>query len=273
MKGEAGVRQAVRARTDHVDVGNQRRKVGLQTVAQGAKAGALPGFRRNRPGRRTEAGDSREVLGAGATPALLATAPHQWGKRDGLRGRDDGADARGATDLVAGDEERVAAKRRHRQRDLAERLNRIHHQRRAMGTAERGNLGHGLDDAGLVVGGHERDKRRTAIGEKRTEPSEVDDTRFGHRAHRHRLGREAATGQHAGMFNGRNDEARERPLGAIPEKSGDSTVAAASLPPEVKVTQRGSAPTRTATDCRASSIIRRAARPRHGPPTHCPPPS
>ena len=43
--------------------------------------------------------------------------------------------------------------------------------------------------------------------------------------------------------------------------SGDSASMLASVPPEVKTTLRGSAPTSAATCSRASSIRRRAARP------------
>ena len=59
-------------------------------------------------------------------------------------------------------------------------------------------------------------------------------------------------------------ETRRRPQGAPSRPApvaGASASMLASVPPDVNTTLRGSAPTRAATSARASSIMRRAARP------------
>ena len=116
-------------------------------------------------GGRAHAGDGRHVLGAGAAVALLAPAGHErhqpHAAADPQR-----ADALGPAELVRRDRQQVDAERGDVDRNLAGGLHGVGVEQRAAGAGQRGQRGHRLQRADLVVGVHDRYEGR-AIGQQR----------------------------------------------------------------------------------------------------------
>jgi len=83
-----------------------------------------------------------------------------------------------AAELVRRQREAVGAPERDRQPGG---LHRIDMQKRAVAAAERGGLGDRLEDAGLVVGGHEADQRGRRTGQQGVERRKVGDSVRVHR--------------------------------------------------------------------------------------------
>ncbi len=107
---------------------------------------------------------------------LLAAAAEQRRQIDPA-GHDEGADPWRATDLVRRQCDEIGADRPGLDRDLAGGLDRVAMEQRAMPLRDLSDLGHRLDDAGLVVGIHHRYQRRALIArEKPVERVEGDDS-------------------------------------------------------------------------------------------------
>ena len=157
---------ATRASRAAVDVraGDRGEEVALERVAQRGDPVDLgeagPGAR----GGDAEADQRRDVLGAGAAVALLASAGHL---RDQPRAATDPqrAGALRAGELVAGDGQQIDAERRDVERQLAGRLHGVGVEQRPAGVGDGGERGDRLDGADLVVGEHHRDQRG-AIGDQ-----------------------------------------------------------------------------------------------------------
>ena len=104
--------------------------------------------------RDCERRDGRCIEGAGSNVSFLATPVHDRSKGEGGV-EDEGADAKGATDLVAADSHRMSADLREIHRDLADCLHCIRVERDSGFAAEFGDSPHRLDGSDLVVRPHD----------------------------------------------------------------------------------------------------------------------
>lgn len=147
--------------------------------------------------------DSVDVLGT-AAPALLLGAAHQeWGKS----GRTfEEADTLGATELVGAADDHGAASEGGGGK-FADPLRGIAGIGNAVGKAERGEIGPGLEDAGLIVGGHDEDGGDVAVAELVVDPGEIDDAVRGDRNQAGAVPEPAAGGgEDGGMFDGGDED-------------------------------------------------------------------
>ncbi len=134
---------------------------GLELVAQRREPANLCKISPRSCRRGAEARDPRHVLGAGAPAALLPAAATAAAASVTPSRTIERADARRTAELVGREAEEIDAERRHIDRDPA----RAPAPRRNGASApwRMGDLGRfrdRLDDAGLVVGQHDRDQRR-----------------------------------------------------------------------------------------------------------------
>ena len=107
---------------------------------------------------QAEACDQRDWQCAGAEPAFLAAAEHQRAEREALVAappRYQGADAFRGVDLVAGDAQQIDPAMTQGLDLLAESLGGVDVEIRLVPGKDVGDLRDRLDDAGLVVGGHD----------------------------------------------------------------------------------------------------------------------
>ena len=112
-----------------------------------------------------------------------------------------------------------------------------------------------LDDAGLVVGEHHRNKRTLGPSKARSKSMKIDNAVAGDRQFLDRVGGKAAAAAHRRMLDRRDKQPVAPALCGQPISSaGVSASMLASVAPLVKVTFLASAPTRAATCSRASSI-------------------
>ena len=175
----------------------------LEIVAQPGERGKVGRAPRRRVRAATpKPGDAGDVLGTGAKAALLATAMDQPLDQHLGRARDQRADALRAGQLVGRKcVAEIGAQRRHvdRRSCRAAWTASQWSQRAVLPGADRGNLGHGLDHAGLVVGQHQRHHRRlAAFGQQRGQRGQIDPA-----VTTHRRGHGMATGkQHRFMLDG-----------------------------------------------------------------------
>lgn len=123
--------------------------------------------------RLAEADDRRDVLGSAAQAFLLGTTVVQRPQVD-PRAAYQCADALGPVELVARQAHQVSTERLEIQRHLAGCLHGVHMQPRARGADHRSGPRHILDDAGLVVGAHQRHQRDRAPLELPREGRPVD---------------------------------------------------------------------------------------------------
>ena len=147
----------------HLQVREALAQAAVQAIPQRTQvlhpAGELPAGQLCRGAQPHHRG---HVLGPGAHAALVGRAQQQ-----GLQRRApsdvEGADALGGVELVPCHREEIHAELLHVHRDLAHRLRRIGVQHSAAGAAGRGDVGHRLQGAGLVVGQHQRHQRGGAL--------------------------------------------------------------------------------------------------------------
>ena len=233
--------------------GTRGEEVALERVAQRGDAADLgeagPGAR----GGDAEADQRRDVLGAGAAVALLASAGHL---RDQPRAAADPqrAGALRAGELVAGDGQQIDAERRDVERQLAGRLHGVGVEQRAARVGDGGELGDRLDGADLVVGVHHRDQRG-AIGDQRRpgHPGAIDagcDRRRASVTSQPRRARARAVCRTASCSMVLTTRCR-RPDGSSASAAPRTARTSASVPLPVKMTSVGSPPTRAATAARA----------------------
>jgi hypothetical protein len=108
-----------------------------------------------------EADDAGYVFGSGAALALVRAAVQHGGEADVLADEED-ADAFGGVELVTGEGEEVDVLKRtfgaQVEWEFAGGLDCVGVEERAGGVGDGGELGDGLDDAGLVVGEHDADE-------------------------------------------------------------------------------------------------------------------
>ena len=216
--------------------------------------------------RAAEGHRTRHVLGAGPDAELLAAAVDD--RLDRLPVADDEcADSLRGADLVAGDGEQRAGQPLERHGHLAEGLHRVGVEGRHPRRTPRRDLGHRLDHADFVVDPHDGDHGgmlTPAPGRARRGPrprsrppagsppaAQVADG-VGRREDRLVLD---------GGHGGAHGSPRSRAASAAPRMPRLS----ASVPPEVKITWFGSAPTAAATSRRACSRPARAVRPNRWP--------
>ena len=131
---------------------------------------------------------------------------------------------------------------------------------------ELGGLRDRLDHAGLVVGEHERDQRprtpaRASALKPPLERRQIDDPSSVTGSSSTCSRSKAPARQHRRMLDRRDQQPVARRPAGSPTAMASAPAYWPRSPPEVKVTQRGSPPTRAATLSRASSIDWRAARP------------
>ncbi len=188
-EGEAGgVGQAGLGRAVDGGTGEGGEEGLLEAVAKGGEGGGAvagilgggvePGG--GEAGGVAEADDAGDVLSAGAALTLMRTA-EVHGAEGEAAADEEGADAFGAVHLVGGEAEEIDAEGEDIDGDLADGLNGVGVDEGAGGMGEAGELGDGLEDAGLVVGEHEADECLMGAGV------------WGEGA-RERLGRDAAGG-------------------------------------------------------------------------------
>ena len=153
-----------------------------------------------------QARNAGDILRAGAPVALVMAA-----ESDRRQARPlayvERAHALGGIELVAAQAVEVHAQRFHVHRDLAQGLDAVHVQRHASLAGETGDFGDGLDDAGFVVGVHNRDQH--GLGAQRA--AQVFGIHRAVRAHGQPRDGHAfalqllARAQHGGMFDGAGD--------------------------------------------------------------------
>ena len=122
---------------------------------------------------RAETGDAGHVLGAGTRAALLPATLHLGVKIERIA-LDQRAGALRPADLVRGQRHQVGTERLEIAGNPAWPLHRIDMQKAARRMNEFGRLRHRLNDAGLVVGEHDRNQRPRRACETALERIEID---------------------------------------------------------------------------------------------------
>ena len=224
---------------------------------RGASASSARHGRRH---RRAEAGDSSDILGSGAMAPLLAAAAQQRLDALDALGGDQRANALGTADLVRRQRHKIGSQFLDIKWYFSKRLDRVDMQQAPGCMDDLSGFSDRLDRAGLVIGGHDRDQRRRAVRELRAQIVEIDSPSERHADPADHSGgnRPPASTEACSIA-----EISSRCTGAPPARRtpGPSASTLASVPPDVKTTLRGSAPTAAATAARASSTRRRAWRP------------
>ena len=258
-----------------VVLGSRGTSVGEHDDATGSAAGPLSS-RSRRLSRRTASpsraaiaafaaapnpGNSRDILGSGPVPALLATAAQQRSEPQQTLGQDQRADALWAADLVRRKRHKIGAHRIDIKRYFSKGLDRVDMQQSARGMDDFGRLRDRLNRAGFVVGQHDRHQCRRPV--RRAPGADGPDPPGRNASRRRSRSPRAETARPQAPRHARSPRpAAAEPGGPDPRRSpGVSASALASVPPEVKTTSRGSAPTAAATAALASSTSRRALRP------------
>ena len=161
------------------------------------------------------------------------------------------ADARRAAELVRRQAEQIGAERRQIERQPAGRLHRVAMKERAVRDARaRRSRATGWMTPGLVVGEHDRDQRRAGLGgERAVERGEIDDA----------VGRRPGSALRRAPPAAPN-RARSPTPGRRRPGSRSRARWLASVPPLVKTTPAGAAPTSAAT-ARAPARPRRRGEP------------
>ena len=157
-EGEVGgVGQALRRVAIALGGGKADEEFAFEVVAERLHGGGVGGeFGAGEFGGAAEADDAGDVLGAAAAVALLVFAVEV--RREGRAFADEeGADAFRAAEFVGAEREVVDGERLEVERKLADGLHGIAVKAHAAARAEGGDVGDGEEDAGLVVGRHERD--------------------------------------------------------------------------------------------------------------------
>ena len=204
--------------------------------------------------------DRGDILGAGAAAALLSAAADQRiGEVNALVALDQRAGALRAADLVRAERQQVGAERRDVERDAARRLHGIDMQQAAVAMHDLGRLARpaGSRRSRCSPPSARRERAvRQRLSSRRCSAAEIDHAIAVDRKLLDLGRREPSARQHRRMLDRRDQQAVERPLVARDlRSSGDSASAFASVPPEVKMTLRASAPTSAATRSRACSIM------------------
>ncbi len=220
----------------------------------------LRGGQLHRPPQGHGAG---HVLGTRADPELLAAAVDDGLDRLAVP-HDQGADTLGRPDLVTRDGEQGAAEALERHRHLAHCLDRVGVEDDAGIAASLGDLCHRLDHADLVVDPHDRDHRRH-FGQCAVQRIQLEHAGAVHRQQdlspaqvTHGMRR----GQHRLVLDRRDRGAHRPPRSRAASAAPTMPRLSASVPPEVKTTWSGSAPSASAICRRACSMPARAARPK-----------
>ena len=121
-----------------------------------------------------EAGDGGHVFRAGAAVPFLLAARGDGDEADAAS-NPQRPDALGTAELVGGEREQIHAEPPDGHGNLADRLDGVGVKDGAAIAGDRRQLCHGLDRADLIVGVHDRDDPRVAIGERRAEVRGIDD--------------------------------------------------------------------------------------------------
>ena len=232
-----------------------------RTPARRARSPAAPASSRSR--RTATSSPSRDASAAAPKPAMPATVLGAGAATGFLpaaeRSATNGAPARttsaptpgGPPSLWADEAEIVDAEAVQVDRHLAGGLHRIAMHQRAGVAGDAHDLGHRLQHAGLVVGEHHRHQRGLVEAASiALQGGEID----ARRRRRPARCRPRGTARSTLSCSIAETSTRRRPAPA-------SAMLLASVPPEVKTTSAGSAPTSAATWRRASSTSPRALRP------------
>jgi hypothetical protein len=178
-------------------------------VTPGGVPGRLGDVAPGGVGRRAEAGDAGEVLGAGAQAALVPAAVELAVDGHAL-GEGQRPDPLRPADLVGRQGQGVGAERRHVDWELADGLDRVDVDQPAGGVGNLGGLEDRLDHACLVVGQHQDGEGRPVglvpAREPALQPLEVGDPAV---VHRPDLDGQAARLDglgHGGVFAGAHDQ-------------------------------------------------------------------
>ena len=161
LKRDAGgVGQPVGRVAVDLAIGHGGQDAGFEAVAQGLHPGILLGHVLLGQGHgRSQGDDAGGVLGAGPAAAFLVAADEKRPKRRALA-HVQHADALGRVELVAGQRQHVHGQLGQIDVDLAHGLDRVGVEQHALGLAQGGDLRDGENDAGFVVGVHDRDDGR-----------------------------------------------------------------------------------------------------------------
>ena len=167
-----------------------------------------------------------------------------------------------AADLVRAERHKIGAERLDIECDAARRLHGIDMQQTAVAMHDLGRLATGwITPVSLLAAISETSARSRKGFQPPLQCRKIDDAVRINRNLPRCAARKPPARQHRRMLDRRDQQPVERPLVGTAWIEGESASAFASVPPEVKMTLRGSAPTSAATSPRACSISRRAARP------------
>ena len=118
------------------------------------------------PHGSAERRDARDILGAGPAAQLLTTATQQRLQPLHVLGQNQRTDALGAADLVRRKRDQIGLHRFDIKRYFSQRLDRVDVQQPACFMHDVSDFADRLKRAGLVIGQHDRDKRRRPNGKQ-----------------------------------------------------------------------------------------------------------
>ena len=148
----------------------------FESIAQRRNRPVLDGqLLRRQVRRHPEPDDPRHVFRAGAAAHLLRSAGRPRFDLD-TRRKDQCSHAHGTAKLVRRKRKKIGAERREVERDPARALHSVAMKQGAVCMYRPGDFGYRLNDAGFVVGQHDRDQRRLPhLGKGGVERVKVDD--------------------------------------------------------------------------------------------------
>src|SRR5262249_14486649 len=130
-----------------------------------------------RRGGRAEGGNPRSILSSGAqSPLLTAAADKRLRKVNVLAREKKRADALGPADLVRRESEEIGTQRGEIACDAAHSLDCIDMQKTARAMDDCRGLGDRLNDAGLVIGEHQGNKRTRRFTDDRSQRRQIEPT-------------------------------------------------------------------------------------------------
>ena len=218
-----------------------------------------------------ECGDAGDILGAGAQPPLLAAAANERiGQMNVVAASNERADALRPADFMGRQRQQIRAERSDVAIDASRRLHRIDMEQAAGRMHDRGRFGDRLNDAGLVIGEHQRNQRTRRFRDRPRQRRKIEPPigdRPANSSIASRGNRPPARTETCSMAESRSRE-RGRLSPAI-SIAGVSASILASVPLEVKNTSPA-ARRRARRPVRAPARSRAARRgPRRAPRTDC----
>ena len=247
--GTRGLRAAVDHRPGHAP-----EDLFFEAIAQASDAhpfGVELGLRQ--PGRHSHSHQRRRIFCAGA-PASLVLAAGENRLHPGASLDPQGSRPFRPVELVGGEREQVDAHRSHVHWNLPNGLHGVGMNERAMLVSDRGQLGHRLNRADLVVGVHNRNEGGLVRNDG-AQSLGIDDARLvdGEQGRPPPAPRECLQRVEHGFVLDRAGNQMLRPVGSSASATPRIAKLSDSVPPLVYTTSEGSALIRAATAARASS--------------------